>query len=130
MDGDGCKFQDNLLTDPVPGAETAAQRLTQEVKDYLKNTNPGAVDFPILVRVFANLNGLAKILQANKVINVDNEMRIFAEQFTLSRAEFDFINVGYGKENADSKIRSKFPVVQTLSLVRFLTDQQRCFIFT
>jgi hypothetical protein len=35
-------------------------------------------------------------------------MSEFAESFSRSRAEFDFINVGRGKENADSKMRKMF----------------------
>lgn len=35
-------------------------------------------------------------------------MRIFAEYFNKSRAEFDMVDVGSGKENADAKMRSKY----------------------
>jgi hypothetical protein len=35
-------------------------------------------------------------------------MSEFAESFSRSRAEFDFVNVGRGKENADSKMRKMF----------------------
>jgi len=65
------------------------------------------MDLPVLVRVYANLNGLAKSLRLSKVIQYDDDMRVFAETFTNSRWEFDFVNVGHGKENADSKLRSK-----------------------
>jgi len=57
------------------------------------------------VRAYANLNDLAKSLRLSKVIDSDEDMRTFAEQFTNSRAEVDFVNVGRGKENADSKLR-------------------------
>jgi hypothetical protein len=113
IDGDGSKFLDDLLQDPVSGAAEAAQRLKQEIKDYLKDTPLGAVNLPILVRVFANVNDLARSLRLSNVIESADDMRTFAEQFTNSRAEFDFINVGRGKENADSKMRSEFPVAQT-----------------
>lgn len=43
------------------------------------------------------------------VIDFDDNLRIFAEQFTNTHADGDFINVGKGKENTDSKIRSQFP---------------------
>jgi len=109
VDGDGAKFLDGLLREPVSGASDAAQRLKQEVNGYLKETPLGAVDIPILVRIFANLNDLARSLRLSKVIESTDNMHIFAEQFTNSRAEFDFVNVGRGKENADSKMRSKFP---------------------
>jgi hypothetical protein len=45
-------------------------------------------------------------MQACLTSLIHDDMRIFAEKFTNSRAEFDFVNVGRGKENADSKMRS------------------------
>ncbi|KAH6704253.1 hypothetical protein BKA61DRAFT_618216 [Leptodontidium sp. MPI-SDFR-AT-0119] len=108
IDGDGSKFLDELLRDPVSGAAEAAQRLRQKIKDYLMDTPLGAMDVPILVRVFANLNDLARSLRFSNVIESADDMRTFAENFTNSRAEFDFVNVGRGKENADSKMRKMF----------------------
>ncbi|KAG0649144.1 hypothetical protein D0Z07_4472 [Hyphodiscus hymeniophilus] len=108
IDGDGSKFLDELLQEPVTGAAKAAQRLNKEIKDYLKDTPLSAVNLPILVRVFANLNDLARSLRLSNVIESADNMRTFAEQFTNSRAEFDFINVGRGKENADAKMRKMF----------------------
>ncbi|KAH9203335.1 hypothetical protein DL95DRAFT_430712 [Leptodontidium sp. 2 PMI_412] len=108
IDGDGSKFLDELLRDPVSGAAEAAQRLRQKIKDYLMDTPLGAMDVPILVCVFANLNDLARSLRFSNVIESADDMRTFAENFTNSRAEFDFVNVGRGKENADSKMRKMF----------------------
>ncbi|KAI1258110.1 hypothetical protein MGN70_001157 [Eutypa lata] len=105
IDGDGAKFADEFLRDPIEGAERAAQRLKQAVRDSLKGTNFGHDDVSIIVRVYANLNDLSKSLRLSHVIYSDDEMRLFAERFTNSRADFDFVNVGKGKENADSKIR-------------------------
>ena len=45
----------------------------------------------------------------NRIASAD-DMRTFVEQFSNSRAEFDFINVGRGKENADSNMRNEFLV--------------------
>lgn len=57
------------------------------------------------MRAYANLIDLAKSLRLSNVIDRDENVRTFAEQFTNSRAEVDFVNVGRGKENADSKLR-------------------------
>ncbi|KAI1106582.1 hypothetical protein F4804DRAFT_300480 [Jackrogersella minutella] len=105
IDGDGAKFADEFLRDPMGGAERAAIRLKQAVRENLRGTGAGQEDIPILVRVYANLNDLSKSLRMSRVIDFDDDMRLFAERFTNSRAEFDFVNVGKGKENADSKIR-------------------------
>ena len=80
------------------------------MRNYLKNTPLGTEETPIIVRVYANVTALAKALYLSEVISSNSDMYTFAEQFTISRAEFDFVNVGHGKENADSKLRSKlFP---------------------
>ncbi|KAI0899227.1 hypothetical protein F4806DRAFT_457078 [Annulohypoxylon nitens] len=105
IDGDGAKFADEYLRDPISGAERAAIRLKQAVRESLRDTGADLEDIPILVRVYANLNDLSKSLRLSRIIEFDEDMRLFAERFTNSRAEFDFVNVGKGKENADSKIR-------------------------
>ncbi|KAI1455033.1 hypothetical protein F4805DRAFT_437214 [Annulohypoxylon moriforme] len=105
IDGDGAKFADEYLRDPVAGAERAAIKLKQAVRESLRDTGADLEDIPILVRVYANLNDLSRSLRLSRVIDYDDDMRLFAERFTNSRAEFDFVNVGKGKENADSKIR-------------------------
>ncbi|KAI0022861.1 hypothetical protein F4780DRAFT_769528 [Xylariomycetidae sp. FL0641] len=104
IDGDGAKFADEYLRDPVNGAEKAAQSLRAAVRDHLRESRIGE-DHPIVCRVYANLNDLSKSLRLSHVIESDDSMRLFAESFTNSRADFDFVNVGKGKENADSKMR-------------------------
>ncbi|KAI0003604.1 hypothetical protein F4779DRAFT_601327 [Xylariaceae sp. FL0662B] len=105
IDGDGAKFADEFLRDPIAGAERAAMKLKQAVRENLRDGGLGHDDIPILVRVYANLNDLAKSLRMSYIIDYDDEMRLFAEHFTNTRADFDFVNVGKGKENADSKMR-------------------------
>ncbi|KAI0602107.1 hypothetical protein F4775DRAFT_300261 [Biscogniauxia sp. FL1348] len=105
IDGDGAKFADCYLREPITGAEKASLRLKQAIRDHLRDTGLAHDDIPILVRVYANLNDLAKSLRLSHIIDYEDDMRIFAEHFTNTRADFDFINVGKGKENADSKMR-------------------------
>ncbi|PLB48937.1 hypothetical protein P170DRAFT_407754 [Aspergillus steynii IBT 23096] len=105
VDGDGAIFNDEFLRDPQNGAPEAALQLRQAVRSYLRDSPLGTEQIPIIVRVYVNLNGLAKSLCSAKVIELENHMRLFADLFTNSRAEFDFVNVGHGKENADSKMR-------------------------
>ncbi|KAI0973284.1 hypothetical protein F4678DRAFT_23933 [Xylaria arbuscula] len=100
IDGDGAKFRDEFLRDHEQGAVKAAWKL----KEAVKEANFGH-DMPILVRVYANINDLARSLRMSGVIDYDDSLRVFAEQFTNTYADCDFINVGKGKENADSKIR-------------------------
>ncbi|KAI3321184.1 hypothetical protein HD806DRAFT_198278 [Xylariaceae sp. AK1471] len=100
IDGDGAKFRDEFLRDHEHGAAKAAWKLKEAVKEA-----GFGHDIPILVRVYANVNDLAKSLRMSGVIDFDDSLRIFAEHFTNTHADFDFINVGKGKENTDSKIR-------------------------
>ncbi|KAK8119839.1 uncharacterized protein PG998_004465 [Apiospora kogelbergensis] len=107
IDGDGAKFADPYLRNPLEGGPAAAQAIKQAVRDYLQTDNHdfNTEEISIIVRAYANLNDLAKSLRLSNVIERDDDMRTFAEQFTNSRAEVDFVNVGRGKENADSKLR-------------------------
>lgn len=61
----------------------------------------------IVVRTFANLDELSKIVQASG-IPCRYGMSNFAEQFNVTRGEFDFVDVGPGKGNAARKLASKF----------------------
>ncbi|KAJ5727161.1 hypothetical protein N7493_004981 [Penicillium malachiteum] len=105
VDGDGAIFSRELLENPKVGANEAARRLIQNVKASLRDDGMDT-DVTILVRVFANLNDLGKMLSLTNTIHSRGDLNTFAELFTVSRGEFDFINVGHGKENADSKIRN------------------------
>lgn len=46
--------------------------------------------------------------QAGSIAN-ENQFKQFTQGFTQAKASFDFIDVGYGKERADSKIRGRPP---------------------
>lgn len=107
VDGDGAIFLDELLESPKEGANEASRRIIQAVKESLQDDLLEQEDITILVRIFANLNDLGKTLHLTNVISHRSDLVTFAEHFTTSRGEFDFINVGPGKENADSKMRSK-----------------------
>ncbi|KAJ5180503.1 hypothetical protein N7492_003713 [Penicillium capsulatum] len=105
VDGDGAIFQDDLLARPKEGANEASRRIVQAVKESLRDDPLEQEDITILVRIFANLNDLGKTLHLSNIIPQRTDLITFAEHLTTSRGEFDFINVGPGKENADSKMR-------------------------
>ncbi|KAJ6145571.1 hypothetical protein N7470_009466 [Penicillium chermesinum] len=106
VDGDGAIFHDDFLSKPREGATDASRKLTQAVRDSLKDERLiDSENITILVRIFANMNDLARTLHLSRVISGRSDLSTFAEQFTTSRGEYDFINVGPGKENADSKMR-------------------------
>ena len=111
VDGDGYVFPDDLLRQGVRGGEEAAQRLLDEVQNYLQN-HKGAKQWRIIVRVFVNLDGLAKKCQSLDIVNHTNVVREFYIGFAQNQPPFDVVDVGYGKERADHKIRGE--LVQSL----------------
>ncbi|KAF2966422.1 hypothetical protein GQX73_g7143 [Xylaria multiplex] len=117
IDGDGAKFRDEFLRDPEQGAVKAAWKL----KEAVKGATYG-LDIPILVRVYANVNDLAKSLRLSGVIDYDESMRTFAEQFTNTHADCDFINVVQNKEaQADAYIQGFLIIItKTRNARRYL----------
>lgn len=119
IDGDGAKFADEFFRNinpsyNAPGAAEAAGRLKQNVLDYLEKHNPelDVRSMPVLVKIFSHMDGLATTLRCDDILPPSKDasrdaLRTFVAEFNKSRAEFDFIDVGKGKENADAKIRSK-----------------------
>ena len=61
----------------------------------------------ILVKAFANLEGLAIALVRDGRLKDVSQLRAFVTGFSSRRAFFDFVDVGAGKERADHKIRGK-----------------------
>jgi hypothetical protein len=59
----------------------------------------------IVAKIVANLGGLSKAMQRDGSIVSPSDLKDFTLGFTQAKASFDFIDVGYGKERADSKIR-------------------------
>lgn len=59
----------------------------------------------IVVKVCANQGGLATALRNTSTISSEAVFRQFCQGFSQAKASFDFIDVGHGKERADSKIR-------------------------
>ena len=61
----------------------------------------------ILVKAFANLEGLAIALVRDGRLKDVGQLRAFVTGFSSRLAFFDFVDVGVGKERADHKIRGK-----------------------
>ncbi len=59
----------------------------------------------VFARVYANFHGLGKVLRQSGLIRYIDDLQKFARGFTNTRPGFDVVDVDYGKENADSKIR-------------------------
>ncbi|KAJ5553143.1 hypothetical protein N7494_002521 [Penicillium frequentans] len=105
VDGDGALFRDDLLRRPREGAVEASRRLVQAVKDNIPNGSMDKNNLTIVVRIFANARDLSRVMAQEGAIGSRDDFTLFMQQFNNSCGDFDFINVGPGKENADSKMR-------------------------
>lgn len=107
VDGDGALFRDDLLRRPREGAVEASRRLVQAVKDKIPNGSMDKNNLNIVVRIFVNARDLSRVMAQEGAIGSRDDFTLFMQQFNNSCGDFDFINVGPGKENADFKMRSK-----------------------
>ncbi|KAK6844392.1 hypothetical protein PG995_014502 [Apiospora arundinis] len=103
VDGDGAIFTDELLKDPI----LAVNRFKASIRAQIREIPSLPVGIPIVVRIYANLQGLAKTMNANGIIT-QNQMLEFVSRFNFECDYFDFVDVGTIKEAADSKIRTMF----------------------
>lgn len=63
----------------------------------------------IMVRIYANLAGLSKVLSRSKLCGAEKRsLAPFTANFTRSMELFDCVDSGELKENADHKIRAMF----------------------
>ncbi|KZF24460.1 hypothetical protein L228DRAFT_259674 [Xylona heveae TC161] len=106
IDGDGYIFHDELLKGCASGGAEAAHRLLSAAKDYVQKLSDFSGQWSIMVKIYANLGGLArKLVQIGSIKTVE-DMTAFACGFTRHHALFDFVDVGMGKERADHKLRN------------------------
>jgi hypothetical protein len=103
------KFQDKYITRKAQGGEALADELLIRTREYLRPQFDDADSLDIVVRVYANLEGLAKYLvRLDKISNLGS-LRAMSTAFSGRIASFDFVDVGVGKEgNSGRKIRGTF----------------------
>ena len=54
--------------------------------------------------------GLSKAMRRDGTLENESDLRDFTLGFTQGKATFDFVDVGYGKERADNKIKGKLSI--------------------
>ncbi|KAK1481479.1 hypothetical protein CCUS01_04592 [Colletotrichum cuscutae] len=102
IDGDGLLFQESFIRQGIEGGKQAAYALRTAVAEYV-GSQSGEVE--IVAKVCANLSGLGRAMRRDGCLDSESELREFSLGFTQAKASFDFIDVGHGKERADSKIK-------------------------
>ena len=105
IDGDGCLFQEKFIRDGIEGGKSAAYALRAAVMEQCGDM---ASKMDIVVKICANQGGLATAMRLSGSIANEQTFKQFCIGFTQSKASFDFVDVGPGKERADAKIRGAY----------------------
>lgn len=100
IDGDGMIFNSDLIRQGVEGGKQAAALLRNKVLELCPSS-----DIEIIANVYTNLHGLSSALLRDGSTDDMEQFKNFTVGFTQGKASFNFIDVGHGKERADSKIK-------------------------
>jgi hypothetical protein len=91
-----------LVHQGIEGGKQAANALRNSV---LKHCSELTDEIEIMAKVCANITGLSNAMRRDGSLANPDDLRDFTLGFTQGKASFDFIDVGHGKERADSKIK-------------------------
>ncbi|KAI0778162.1 hypothetical protein BD413DRAFT_684062 [Trametes elegans] len=108
IDGDGNIFSSDLIKQGQAGGRQAAALLTKGLTDHLASIEPSESSVPsrgqVWLTIYCNKSGLVETLTSNGVCTVE-EFEAFMLGFNQSSPLFSIVDVGNGKEAADSKIK-------------------------
>lgn len=102
VDLNAAQFNVDLVQQGLDGGKKAANTLRNAV---LEQCGDLSEDTEVIAKVFANITGLAKAMKRDGCLENPEDLRDFTLGFTQGKASFDFVDVGHGKERADSKIK-------------------------
>lgn len=77
------------------------------MKECLGDTEPRLADLPIVIRAFANMDGICGHLSRVGLVQSLDALWGFAKTFSQAHAGSDLVFVGSGKDRADKKIKGK-----------------------
>ncbi|KAL3490219.1 hypothetical protein BJX62DRAFT_207663 [Aspergillus germanicus] len=106
-DADGYIFKEDYYKD-VDGGRKAALDLEAAVREHLKSSHSELSSMPIMIKAFANADGLAQLLVKARLVKSLGSLASFAKGFSQARDLSDFVLVGSGKDRADEKIKGTF----------------------
>jgi hypothetical protein len=106
IDGDGNIFAQDLIMSGQMGGRQAAMLLTQGLTNYMDaELDPGLSGRgQVWLTVHCNKNGLLETLMNNDICTAE-QFEAFFLGFNQASPLFSIVDVGHGKEAADSKIR-------------------------
>lgn len=101
-------FNNNFLNQGEYGGKQAAAALHKVVLEWATTSILECpADTKVVVRVYANLKGLAEVCAKAGLVDTPAKLEDFARGFTRGRTLFDFVDVGPGKDRADGKVAGK-----------------------
>ncbi|KAL1840183.1 hypothetical protein VTJ49DRAFT_713 [Mycothermus thermophilus] len=114
IDGDGAVFREDLIAKGEEGGREAAHELHQRLRGYFAENNTFANIDTIFVNVILSVEGLSRALTASGVLQVTDHAALikFSRGFCRAQPLFSVTDVGYGKEQADHKVRKMFEVME------------------
>ncbi|KAK7739260.1 hypothetical protein SLS62_011249 [Diatrype stigma] len=101
IDGDGLLFKEEYVRQGLEGGKKAANALRQAIAQQCREAD----ETEVIAKIVANLSGLGKAMKRDGSVGNENDLKEFMQGFTQAKSSFDFIDVGHGKERADSKIK-------------------------
>ena len=89
----------------MEGGEDAGKHLRTTILDYHKTNSRYHADDRLVIRVYANCQGLGKTYKAAKIIPDESVYAHFLVGFNSSHPLSDYVDAGSRKEAADSKMK-------------------------
>ncbi|KAF2627044.1 hypothetical protein BU25DRAFT_411148 [Macroventuria anomochaeta] len=118
IDGDGAIFQDALLQAAGgDGGSEAASRLYHAIHNHISSLYSNSGKWPVMAQIYLSLDKLAIKLQQVGLLRHPQELRTFAQRFSVNQPLFSIVDVGQGKERADHKIKE---------MLRTFSDNPTC----
>jgi hypothetical protein len=115
------QFQDKYITKKAQGGESLADELLIKIREYLRPMFEDADSLDIIVRVYANLEGMANLLvREGKVRNL-GQLRAFSTGFCGRVSSFDWVDVGVGKEGTSGRKIRGLSILPILTFIRCLS---------
>src|ERR1700709_2062221 len=86
----------------IEGGKQAAAALRNTVLEHCSELTD---EIEIIANVYANHGGLSNAMLRDGSLDDMDQLKNFMVGFTQGKASFDSVDVGHGKERADSKIK-------------------------
>lgn len=122
VDGDGYLFKEHFIRAGSDGGINAARELNDTIRELMhQNMGAEADRCRIMVRVYANVLGLSKVLARNGMVGHEaRSLSPFSSAFNRSQDLFDFVDAAEKKEGSDFKIREMFRLYADMNQCRHI----------